>query len=368
MQFSDTDSRKFMRTYYGIRNIREYERMKQKIGILGAGAWGTALAQTAAKVHNSVQLWTRKESHAHMLTKTRINQLYLPHLPLHHNITATSQLHQMKTCDALYIAIPSQFLSSFFSDLQEVGLLADVPLILCSKGIDIASGTYLSTHLNNAFPTHPFGILSGPTFASEVAMGLPAAVVIASETPQICRAVSHTFEGGGLRFYFSNDIVGVEIAGAVKNVIAIACGIVAGRQMGENARAALITRGLSEMTQLSYKCGGHIETMMGLAGIGDLTLTCNAQQSRNFSFGMSLGRGENQQWDIGQRMTVVEGAHASISVTNLARLKQVEMPICEAVRSIIHDQADIDETITQMLQRPLRHEDGHSDKNILPPA
>ena len=329
---------------------------KRKIALMGAGAWGTALAQSLAGAGQEIILWTRKEEHAAAMRQAGENQKYLAGISLNPSLTITADLADITECQDIYLVIPSQYLAGFLLEMSQLPLLPDSRFILCSKGIDIASGKFLSQLVHEHFPDHEMGILSGPTFAIEVAQGLPAAATIASDHATVRQSVGRAFQESSLRVYFSDDLMGLEIAGAVKNVIAIACGIVAGRSFGLNARAALMTRGLSEMAQLAMRCGARLETMMGLAGLGDLSLTCHATQSRNYMFGYGLGEGQSPDWQISQRHTIVEGATSSISVTNLAREKQVEMPICEAIRAIIHDQADIDDTIKSLLQRPLRAE------------
>ena len=327
----------------------------ERIGILGAGAWGTALAAAVTTAGRQALLWTRNAELAQEINEQHSNSVYLPRVTLEPSIRATAESSELKDSDAVLLVVPAQHLRGIASDLDPV-LSQDTPLVLCCKGIERNSGKLMTEVAAEALPGRPLAVLSGPTFAAEVASGLPTAVTLASDDPELAAALAESLGNRSFRPYLSNDPIGAEIGGAVKNVIAIACGIVQGRALGENARAALITRGLAEIVRLGLAKGGRPETLMGLSGFGDLTLTCTAVQSRNYALGLALGEGADFGDLMSVRLTVAEGVESAAAVTTLAKTLGIEMPISKAVNAILHQGADIDAVIGSLLARPFTTE------------
>ncbi|MBX3453405.1 NAD(P)H-dependent glycerol-3-phosphate dehydrogenase [Ferrovibrio sp.] len=325
-----------------------------RIGVIGGGAWGTALAALAAEGGDAM-LWARNADVVADVNGRHCNSLYLPDIALPTNLRATTDLADLAACDALLLAMPAQTLRAFARQIGErIG--ANKPLVLTAKGIEIASGALLGQVLVEELPEAPALILSGPTFAAEVARGLPTAATLAGGDAGLVAALAARLSRPTFRPYASDDPVGAQIGGAVKNVLAIACGIVLGRRLGDNARAALITRGLAEMTRLGLRLGGRSETLMGLSGLGDLVLTCSGAQSRNLSLGRALGEGVDLAAYRAGRRTVAEGEFTATALHGLCARLQLEMPICAAVHAILHQGADIDATIAALLSRPLKNE------------
>ena len=326
-----------------------------RIAVLGGGAWGTALAQAARQADHEVLLWARDPDLVARINATKENPRYLPGAKLDPALRATDDLAAAAARDILLLVVPAQHLRALAERLAPV-LPAERPLVVCSKGIERGSGALMSEVLAEVLPSHPVAVLSGPTFAAEVARGLPCAVTLACAEQSIGRSLLNLLGSRRFRPYLSDDVTGVEVGGAVKNVIAIACGIVIGRGLGENARAALITRGLAEVVRLSRAKGGRPETSMGLSGLGDLTLTCCGPQSRNYSLGVALGEGRKLAEVLAERHSVAEGVHTAEAVTALAARLGVDMPICEAVQAVLGRGADLGETIAGLLARPFRAE------------
>lgn len=328
----------------------------RNITVIGAGAWGTALAATAVRAGRTTRLYAREAEVADAVNAGKGNPVYLKGVELPDGIAASSDLNAAVTAtEAVILVVPAQFLRATASDLANV-LPKGVPVVLAAKGIEQGSLMLMSEIAEETLPDNPIAVLSGPSFAAEVARALPAALTLASANEPIGRQLIDTLAGPMFRLYQSTDIVGAEIGGSVKNVLAIACGIVEGRGLGDNARAALITRGLAEMVRLGLTKGATRETMMGLAGLGDLVLTCNAMQSRNFSFGHALGQGRSPEDILAERVAVTEGVASAVSVAELAGKLGVDMPICNAVHAIIHEGRDIDTAMTMLMARPLTFE------------
>ncbi len=325
------------------------------IAVVGAGAWGSALASVCCRADHHVLLWGRDAGLVAALNARHENPAYLPGIPLNAAIGATHELADLAPARLCLLVVPAQALRKVAEDLDSV-LGADVPVVLCAKGIEAETHKLMTEVAAEALPGRPLAVLSGPTFAGEVARGLPTAVALASTDRDLAARLVVTLGSRSFRPYLSDDPLGAEIAGAVKNVLAIACGIVAGRQLGDNARAALITRGLAEMSRLVLARGGKAETLMGLAGLGDLTLTCTATQSRNYSFGVALGRGDSVEAATAASRGVVEGRFSAAAALALAEDCGVELPICAAVDAVVNRAADIDETIAALLARPFKAE------------
>lgn len=327
----------------------------ETIGIVGAGAWGTALAQVAARAGRRVTLWAREPEVAESINTARENTLFLKGVPLDPAIRATNQLADLAGVDALLIVTPAQFLRPTLADLS-AHLPQTTPIVLCSKGIEQGTGLLMTEVCAAVAGEHPLAVLSGPTFAAEVAKGLPTAITLASADEalgsKLCAAIGlPTF-----RPYWSPDLIGAEVGGAVKNVLAIACGIAEGKQLGENARAALITRGFAEMIRFGKAKGAQYETLAGLCGLGDLILTCSSTQSRNMSLGYAIGQGRRMNDILAERKTVAEGAYTAPVLLETARKLGVDMPITEAVVDLLYNDADVDMVIGALLRRPFRPE------------
>ncbi|MHA1536215.1 MAG: NAD(P)H-dependent glycerol-3-phosphate dehydrogenase [Alphaproteobacteria bacterium] len=328
----------------------------RSIAVIGAGAWGTALASVAARAGREVRLWAREAEVVAGINADRENAAFLPGVTLDAGIAATGDLGQAAAdADAVLLVAPAQHTRSVAGELaHHIG--ANVPIVLCAKGIEEGSGALMSEIVQREMPGRAMAVLSGPTFAAEVAAGLPTAITLASAERGLGERIVTALGGRHFRPYWSPDIIGAQIGGAVKNVLAIACGIVAGEGLGDNARAALITRGLAEMVRLGVAKGARTETLFGLSGLGDLTLTCNSEQSRNYSLGAALGRGKTLDEILGARRSVAEGVHTAASVTALAAKLDVEMPICAGVNAILHQGAAVEEAIEALLTRPFRAE------------
>lgn len=346
-----------------------------KVAVIGAGAWGTALAMTAHRAGRRVSLWAREAEIVEAVASDRRNP-FLPDYPLSPEIAVSGDMAAVVADAGLVIlVVPSQFLRPM-TRAVEAALAPGVPVVICAKGIETDSGKLMSQIVAEEMPGRPQAVLSGPSFAAEVAEGQPTAVTIASEdavggaveaTASLAANICLALGSDNFRPYISDDPVGVEVGGAVKNVLAIACGIADGLGMGSNPRAALITRGLAELKRLAEALGGRRETVTGLAGIGDLTLTCSSTQSRNFSFGRALGQGQTPEQALAGKKSVAEGAVNARSVTQLARRLGVEMPICEAVNAILHDGLSIQDAVQALLTRPIKAESRELEPHVTLP-
>jgi glycerol-3-phosphate dehydrogenase (NAD(P)+) len=326
-----------------------------RLAIIGAGAWGTALAMVARRAGSDVMIWARDPAIAAAIGERHENPIYLPGIALDPGITATADFDQaVAGAEAVLLAVPAQFLRDVLARLV-AHLTAGMPLLLCAKGIETGSLQTMAEIAADLCPARPLAVLSGPSFAAEVARDLPTAVVIASRDPTVSGLFTAALGGPRFRPYSSEDVPGVELGGAVKNVLAIACGIVDGLGLGDNARAALITRGLAEMTRLGIAKGARAETFAGLSGLGDLVLTCSGAQSRNRRLGAALGQGASLAQALTGR-SVVEGVASAASIAALAARLSVEMPIVAAVEAVLHRGMEIARMIEGLLARPLRAE------------
>ncbi len=323
-----------------------------KIGVIGGGAWGTALAEIVANGDRETLLWALEPEVVQAINAHGENPLFLPGIPLSRSIHATSDLKELNSCDAWLVATPAQHMRSI---LEQAGN-SSRPLVLCSKGIEEKSGRLLHEVAAEACPEAKVAVLSGPTFAHEVAKGLPTAVTLAAEDQELGEALRQRLAQPTFRIYLSDDVAGAEIGGAVKNVLAIACGVVEGKGLGQNARAALIARGFAEMTRFGLAYGARRHTLAGLSGLGDLVLTCSSTSSRNYSLGKGIGEGRSAAELLSDRRTVAEGAFTAPVLARLARIKGVEMPIVAAVASLIADHASLDQVLGELLSRPPKAE------------
>lgn len=328
-------------------------------GIVGAGAWGTALAAALVRSGRNVTLWSRESQVAQEIAQNRENGVYLKGIALPDGIRAVSDLEALRACEAVVLAIPAQHTSGIASQLAERKILSHAcPVILAAKGIAQNGACLLSEAVAPILSGHPLAVLSGPSFAQEVARDLPCALALACRDVLVGEALVEAMGRSAFRLYLIEDVVGAQIGGALKNVLAIACGIVIGRAMGENARAALITRGLAEMTRLGVALGAKTSTLVGLSGLGDLVLTCSSLQSRNMSLGVELGRGRTLAEIMAGRDSVAEGVHTASAARELAARHHVETPIVTAVHAILNEGADVEATIRALLARPMKREEG----------
>ena len=322
------------------------------VGIIGGGAWGTALAAVMAQIHDGVLLWAREEDVVRSVNVHHENTLFLPGMPLSPKIAATPDLTHMANCDALLIVTPAQHVRATLSALPDT----QAPMILCAKGIEADTQMLVSDVAAHMRPQNPLAVLSGPTFAHEVAAGKPTAVTLATASPALGSALMRSIATPSFRPYWSDDVVGAEIGGAVKNVLAIACGVVDGAGLGLNARAALIARGFAEMQRYGLARGAKAETLAGLSGLGDLVLTCSSENSRNFSLGRGLGQGRTAQNLLADRKTVAEGAFTAPVLLKSATSLSVEMPIVSAVCALLAGTATVEAVVKELLARPLKSE------------
>jgi glycerol-3-phosphate dehydrogenase (NAD(P)+) len=328
----------------------------KRLAIIGGGAWGSALASVAARAGAGVALWARDPDVVAAINQIHENPLYLPGIALDPRVAATTDAAAaVAGTQAALIVVPAQFLRGALEMLAPL-LPGGLPLLLCAKGIETGSLKTMSEIAGEIVPRAPVAILSGPSFAAEVARDLPAAVTIAASDPALARAFVKALGTARFRPYLSEDPIGAEIGGAVKNVLAIACGIIEGRGLGDNARAALITRGLAEMIRLGLAKGAQAETFRGLSGLGDLVLTCTAGQSRNYRLGLAMGRGASLSEALAGQRSVVEGIATSGSVAALAARLGIDLPITAAVDGVLHRGTAIDMMIDGLLSRPYRSE------------
>ena len=327
----------------------------QTVGIVGAGAWGTALALSARRAGRDALIWAYEPETVAEINERHRNSLYLPGVTLDPSIEATAKLSEVATCDLLLMVTPAQELRAIAGELAAY-VRPGQPLVIGAKGIEQGSKKLLSQVVAEALPQAESGALSGPSFAAEIARGLPAALTLASPSEAQGRALAHALSHPSFRCYWSDDVIGAEIGGALKNVYAIAAGIVVGKKLGESAQAALITRGFAEMVRFGAALGGRRETLMGLSGLGDLILTCGSAQSRNMSLGQALGEGRELSDILGARLSVTEGIYTAGAVVEMAASRGLDMPIAQAVHAIVSGRATVDEAIGALLARPLRAE------------
>ncbi len=329
------------------------------IGVLGAGAWGTALAQMLASDGRDVLIWAREPELVAEINASRTNSLFLPSAILSPLIRATGELAEMAALDTLLVVTPAQHTGAVLAAMTE----HPRDLVLCSKGIEAGSGRLMNHVARDAAPASAIAVLSGPTFAHEVAAGLPTAVTLACDGgEEQWRRIAPAIARPAFRPYYSDDVTGAEIGGAVKNVLAIACGVVEGLRLGQNARAALISRGYAEMLRFGEALGARAETLAGLCGLGDLVLTCSSTASRNFSLGKALGEGQSAAALMADRRTVAEGAHTAPVLVELAARQGIAMPIVTAVYGLLQGD-DPRGVVSGLLARPLRSEQERAEQD-----
>ena len=322
------------------------------VGVLGAGAWGTALAHMLGSDGRDVLIWAREADLVDQINAAHTNSFYLPSAKLAERVRATGSLAEMAQLDSLLVVTPAQHMGAVLD------MMPSHPrdLVLCSKGIEAGTGRLMNNVARDCAPDSDVAVLSGPTFAHEVAAGMPTAVTLAcgggeAQWDRLAPVIARQ----AFRPYYTDDVVGAEIGGAVKNVLAIACGVVEGLDLGQNARAALIARGYAEMLRFGEALGARAETLAGLCGLGDLVLTCTSTSSRNFSLGKALGEGEKAADLLANRKTVAEGAHTAPVLTELAAQHGIALPIVAAVHDLLNGD-DPRQVVQTLLSRPLKAE------------
>lgn len=343
------------------------------IGVLGGGAWGTALAVSLYEKYQnagllqpidarstpdsgmvSVPIWAMEAEVADAMRSGAGNPVYLPGIKLP-AMDASTDLEHLAGCDAILAVVPAQFARATFEKLKPF-VEAGTPILLCAKGIEQSTLSLMTDVLTETIPHAIPAVLSGPSFAADVSRSLPTAVTLACEDEALGQKLMTAIGQQSFRPYWTNDLIGAEVGGAVKNVLAIACGIVEGLGLGKSAHAALIARGFAEMTRLGIALGGRPETLAGLCGLGDLVLTCSSPQSRNMSFGMALGQGRSAEAILAERKSVTEGVATAPAMVQVAERAGIEMPICNAVNDILSGQATVSDTITALMSRPYKGE------------
>ena len=328
----------------------------RSVSVVGGGAWGTALAQTLSHGGTPVTLWAREPEVVEDINARHVNRTFLPGIDLNPEVRATSELPAVANADAILAVVPAQHLRETMTKLGRV-VAANTPVIICAKGIEQSTNRFMGDVLEDVAPHLLRVVLSGPSFAADVARGLPSALTLACRNETVGRALAAALSSRQMRLYWTSDVLGTELGGAVKNVLAIAAGIVEGRGLGASAHAAIVTRGFAELRRFGEAMGARPETLLGLSGLGDLILTCGSPQSRNMSLGRALGEGRSLAEILGARSAVTEGVFTSKALVKLAHERGVDMPIAEAVNGIIEGRLLVDEAITALMQRPLKAED-----------
>lgn len=327
-----------------------------KIGIIGSGAWGTALAVICNRAGADVTLWTRNQFVLESVQTKNRNSIYLPDIFLDPAIIVTDRMQPACDVEMVLLVTPSQHVRATCISMSDY-IKTDVPIVICSKGIERGSLALMTEVVKSVLPENPVAVLSGPNFAAPAAKGQPTATTIACADREMGKRIMFAIGTSLFRPYWHDDMIGVQIGGAVKNVIAVACGIARGRNLGENAIAALITRAVSEMKRLTVAKGGNVETLMGLSGLGDLILTCTSPLSRNTALGVALANGEKlENLMSGRRGAVAEGVGTAESVAQLAEMLKIDMPICKAVYDVLYKDAPLDDAISALLERPFTRE------------
>ena len=324
----------------------------RSVSVLGAGAWGTALANVAARAGHEVSLWGRDPAVMAAIARTRENP-HLPGVALDAGVTPQTDLAAAAKADLLLAVVPAQATRDLAARLS--GIVAPGrPIVLCSKGIERGTGLFMSEVLAQTLPDNPAAVLSGPSFAADVSRGLPTAVTLAAVDEALSQRIAAALSAPAFRLYHSTDVLGVEIGGAAKNVLAIACGIAAGRGLGASAGAALVARGFAELGRFGRACGARPDTLMGLSGLGDLVLTCGSAQSRNFSLGFAIGRGQTPEQAMQGKLA--EGAFTASVLIELAGAKGIDMPIAQSVEAILAGRISVDAAVEALLARPSKAE------------
>ncbi len=325
-----------------------------KIGVIGAGAWGTALANILAQ-KQKVRLWAKEKSVSENIEKYRENKRFLPKVKLSKKINCTTEINNVSECEILFLVIPVQYLFGVLNKLKNF-LDEKTIFVCCSKGLEMNSLKLPSQIVSSIFPKNKIAVISGPNFAAEIAKGLPAATTVASKHEEVAKKIATLIKSPTLRPYLSNDIIGSQIAGALKNIYAIASGIVVGKKYGENAVASIIARSFAEITTVAKSMNAKKSTLAGLSGMGDLFLTCSSKESRNFSLGIDLAKGKTLNDIIQKKFSIAEGVFTVRALKKLAAREKLDLPINEAVYRVLYRKKNIDATIQGLLTRPITRE------------
>ena len=322
------------------------------IGILGAGAWGTAIAKLLSDKNSNVLLWAKEIQVKKNIEKTRINKTFLDKVKLNKSLRVTNSSEDLSRLDILFIVVPTQYIQATLKPLKKI-IKKNCILVNCAKGIDIKSTSLISEVINKIFPNNKLAIMSGPNFAREIALGKPTASLIAAQKLSDAKFLANLISSKTFRPYLSNDIIGAQICGAMKNIYAIGCGIIVGKNFGENAVASVISRSFAEIKSVGKKLGAQPETLSGLSGLGDLFLTCSSKKSRNFSLGFDLAKGKKLDNILSSKKTVAEGAYTVKAIKKLGLKLNVSLPLNDAIYKILYQNKDINKTIGELLSRPI---------------
>jgi glycerol-3-phosphate dehydrogenase (NAD(P)+) len=322
------------------------------IGILGAGAWGTTIAKLLSDKNSNVLLWAKEIQVKKTIENTRINKIYLDKIKLNQSLKITNHLEDLSELDILFIVVPTQYIQVTLKPLKKI-ISKNCILVNCAKGIDIKSTSLISEVINKMLPSNKLAVMSGPNFALEIAQGRPTASLIAAQKLSDAKLIANLISSKTFRPYLSNDIIGAQICGAMKNIYAIGCGIIVGKNFGENAVASVISRSFAEIRSIGKKLGAQPETLSGLSGLGDLFLTCSSKKSRNFSLGFDLAKGKKLENILSRKKTVAEGAYTVKAIKKLGLKLNVSLPLNDAIYKILYQDRDINKTISELLNRPI---------------
>ena len=322
------------------------------IGVMGGGAWGTTVAKLLSDKNSNVLLWAKETQVKKDIEKTRINKTYLNKIKLNKSLKITNQLEDLSELDILFVVIPTQYIQATLKPLKRI-IKKNCILVNCAKGIDIKSTSLISEVINKTLPSNRLAIMSGPNFALEIALGKPTATLIAAQKISDAKYIANLISSKTFRPYLSNDIIGAQICGAMKNVYAIGCGIIVGKNFGENAVASVIARSFAEIKSVGKKLGAQPETLSGLSGLGDLFLTCSSKKSRNFSLGFDLAKGKKLENLLRNKKTIAEGAYTVKAIKKLGKKLKLSLPLNDAIYKILYQNKNINNTISELLNRPI---------------
>ena len=322
------------------------------IGIIGGGAWGTTVAKLLSDKNSNVLLWAKETQVKKDIEKTRINKTYLNKIKLNKSLKITNHLEDLSELDILFVVIPTQYIQATLKPLKKI-IKRNCILVNCAKGIDIKSTSLISEVINKTLPSNRLAIMSGPNFALEIALGKPTATLIAAQKISDAKYIANLISSKTFRPYLSSDIIGAQICGAMKNVYAIGCGIIVGKNFGENAVASVIARSFAEIKSVGKKLGAQTETLSGLSGLGDLFLTCSSKKSRNFSLGFDLAKGKKLENLLRSKKTIAEGAYTVKAIKKLGKKLKLSLPLNDAIYKILYQNKNINNTISELLNRPI---------------
>jgi len=322
------------------------------IGVMGGGAWGTTVAKLLSDKNSNVLLWAKETQVKKDIEKTRINKTYLNKIKLNKSLKITNHLEDLSELDILFVVIPTQYIQATLEPLKKI-IKRNCILVNCAKGIDIRSTSLISEVINKTLPNNRLAIMSGPNFALEIALGKPTATLIAAQKISDAKYIANLISSKTFRPYLSSDIIGAQICGAMKNVYAIGCGIIVGKNFGENAVASVIARSFAEIKSVGKKLGAQPETLSGLSGLGDLFLTCSSKKSRNFSLGFDLAKGKKLENLLRNKKTIAEGAYTVKAIKKLGKKLKLSLPLNDAIYKILYQNKNINNTISELLNRPI---------------